>query len=77
MAAEPPPSGTVTISSKSVALGIGVSWGDGTLTMGGKTYPFSVEGLSVADPGRLERFDVGRSLQPEERCRFQRQLCRR
>jgi hypothetical protein len=51
MAAEPAPSGTVTLSSKAVALGIGVSWGDGTLTTGGKTYPFSVEGLSVADLG--------------------------
>jgi hypothetical protein len=51
MAAEPPPSGTVTLSSKAVALGIGVSWGDGSLTFGGKKYPFSVEGLSVADLG--------------------------
>ena len=51
MAADPAPSGTVTMSSKAVALGIGVSWGDGTLTFGGKTYPFSVEGLSVADLG--------------------------
>ena len=37
-AAEPNPSGTVSISSKSVAIGVGVSWGDGTLTYGGKTY---------------------------------------
>jgi hypothetical protein len=51
MAAEPAPSGTVTLTSKAVALGVGVSWGDGTLKMGGKTYPFSVEGLSVADLG--------------------------
>ncbi|HEY5307991.1 MAG TPA: hypothetical protein VIK97_05750, partial [Casimicrobiaceae bacterium] len=51
MAAEPAPSGTVTISSRAVALGVGVTWGDGTLTVGGKTYPFSVQGLSVADLG--------------------------
>jgi hypothetical protein len=51
MAADPPVSGTVTLSSKAVAIGIGVSWGDGTLTVGGKTYAFSVEGLSVADLG--------------------------
>jgi hypothetical protein len=50
-AADPPPSGTVALTSKAVALGIGVSWGDGTLTYQGKTYPFSVEGLSVADLG--------------------------
>ena len=51
MAADPAPSGTVTLSSKAVAVGVGVSWGDGILTFGGKTYPFSVEGLSVADLG--------------------------
>ena len=51
MAADPPPSGTVSLSSKAVAVGVGVTWGDGTLTFGGKTYPFSVEGLGVADLG--------------------------
>jgi hypothetical protein len=45
------PSGTVTIESTSVALGIGVSWGDGKLLYKGKTYPFSVKGLSVVDVG--------------------------
>ena len=38
MAADPPVSGTVRMSSKAVAIGIGVTWGDGTLTFGGKTY---------------------------------------
>lgn len=51
MAAEPAPSGTVNLTSKSVAVGVGVSWGDGTLTFGGKTYPFSIEGLGIADLG--------------------------
>jgi len=51
MAAEPPPSGTVKMTSKAVAIGVGVSWGDGTLSYGGKTYAFSIEGLSVADLG--------------------------
>jgi len=51
MAAEPTPSGTVKLTSKAVAIGVGVTWGDGTLTFGGKTYPFSVDGLSVADLG--------------------------
>jgi hypothetical protein len=45
------PSGTVTVESKSVALGIGVSWGDGKLTYEGKDYPFTVNGLSVVDLG--------------------------
>ena len=51
MAAEQAPSGTIKLTSKSVAIGIGVTWGDGTLTFGGKSYPFSVEGLSVVDLG--------------------------
>ena len=51
VAADPPPSGTIRISSKTVAIGVGVSWGDGSLTLQGKTYPFSVDGLSVVDLG--------------------------
>jgi hypothetical protein len=50
-AAEDKPSGTVTIESKSVALGVGVSWGDGKLNYQGKTQTFSVRGLSVVDVG--------------------------
>jgi hypothetical protein len=45
------PSGTVTVESKSVAVGIGVSWGDGVLTYKGKQYKFSMSGLSVVDVG--------------------------
>jgi len=44
-------SGKVTLESKSVALGVGVSWGDGVLEYKGKKYPFTVEGLSVVDLG--------------------------
>jgi hypothetical protein len=51
IAADPTPSGTVKLSSKTVAIGIGVSWGDGTLTVGGKDHAFSIDGLSVADLG--------------------------
>ena len=51
LAAEQAPSGTIKLTSKSVAVGIGVTWGDGTLTFGGKPYAFSVEGLSVVDLG--------------------------
>ena len=51
LAADPAPSGTIKLTSKSVAVGIGVTWGDGTLTFGGKPYAFSVEGLSVVDLG--------------------------
>jgi hypothetical protein len=51
LAAEPAPSGTVKIASQSIAIGVGINWGDGTLTYQGKSYAFSVNGLSVADLG--------------------------
>ncbi|HMB34971.1 MAG TPA: EipA family protein [Methylomirabilota bacterium] len=50
-AADEKPSGTVSMDSKSVALGVGVNWGDGKLQYKGKTYTFSVKGLSVIDLG--------------------------
>lgn len=45
------PSGTVALESKSIAVGIGVSWGDGTLTFQGHPHKFTVKGLSVVDLG--------------------------
>ena len=51
VAAQDPPSGTVSIESKSIAVGVGVSWGDGKLIYEGKEYPFSINGLSVVDLG--------------------------
>ena len=45
------PSGRVTVESKSIAVGIGVSWGDGKLTFKGKDYPFSIDGLTLVDFG--------------------------
>ena len=50
-AAQDTPSGTVSITSKSIAIGIGVSWGHGILKYKGKEYKFSLEGLSVVDVG--------------------------
>ena len=47
----PVPSGTVEMSSSAVAVGIGVTWGDGTLSYHGQKYAFSVNGLSVVDLG--------------------------
>ena len=41
------PDATLIFSSGSVAAGIGFSWGNGTLSYDGKTYPVRVEGLSV------------------------------
>jgi hypothetical protein len=48
---EKPPSDTVSMTIKSVALGAGTSWGDGVLTFQGKQYPFAVSGLSLGDVG--------------------------
>jgi hypothetical protein len=45
------PDATISLSADSVAAGIGISWGSGSLTYKGKTYPISVEGLSVGDAG--------------------------
>jgi Cu/Ag efflux protein CusF len=48
----PKVSGTVKITSKSVAIGVGFEWGHGTLTMyDGTTHDFKVSGLSVVDLG--------------------------
>jgi len=45
------PDATLALSEGSVAVGIGFSWGKGTLTYQGKTYPVKVEGLSVGEVG--------------------------
>ena len=45
------PSGTVQFSTISVAAGVGVSWGEGILSVGGDTYPFKIEGLGLVGAG--------------------------
>jgi hypothetical protein len=47
----PPRSGTLSISTTSVAVGIGVNWGNGTLNTHGKRYTFAVQGLEVGSVG--------------------------
>ena len=54
-AADEKPSAAVTVESKSVALGVGVSWGDGVLSCGGTTRPFSVRGLKLTLAGEGSR----------------------
>jgi hypothetical protein len=49
--AQDTPDATVVFSGGTVAVGIGWSWGSGTLTYQGKDYPFSVEGMSVGAVG--------------------------
>jgi outer membrane immunogenic protein len=53
-AEEQSPSGTVSLQTTSVAAGIGVQWGDGTLTFNGLTYPFSVQGLELLGIGAAQ-----------------------
>ena len=50
-AEEKTPDATLRLSGGSVAAGVGVSWGSGTLTYKDKQYPVDVKGLSVGDVG--------------------------
>jgi uncharacterized protein YjeT (DUF2065 family) len=45
------PEATLRLSGGSFALGVGFSWGKGTLTYKGKDYPVSVNGLSLGKVG--------------------------
>jgi hypothetical protein len=47
----PPTTATIEFHGGAVAVGIGFSWGGGTLTYDGKKYPISVNGLSALDVG--------------------------
>lgn len=50
-AEEKKPDATVKMTGKSLAAGVGYSWGSGVLTYQGKDYPFSVSGLSAGNIG--------------------------
>jgi hypothetical protein len=41
----------IELSGGSVAVGIGFSWGSGTLTQAGKVYPLKIDGLTVGSVG--------------------------
>jgi hypothetical protein len=45
------PDATLKLSEGTVAVGIGFSWGKGTLSYRGKSYPVKVDGLSVGEVG--------------------------
>lgn len=45
------PDATLKLQSRAVALGAGVSWGDGVIGYQGKDYPFTISGLSLLDLG--------------------------
>jgi hypothetical protein len=48
---EKKPDATIQLTGGSIAAGVGVSWGSGTLKYKGKDYPIDVKGLSVGDVG--------------------------
>jgi hypothetical protein len=52
-------SGKIAIQTKSLAFGIGVSWGEGTLAFAGGELRFSVNGLTVLDFGVATASAVG------------------
>lgn len=45
------PDAKVRMTGKSLAAGVGYSWGSGVLTFQGKDYPFSISGLSAGEIG--------------------------
>jgi hypothetical protein len=57
LAAEEKPSATLTLEAKSVAVGIGWTWGGGILRYAGKKHRFKVEGLTVNGVG-VERAEA-------------------
>jgi hypothetical protein len=53
------PSGTLSLRSKEVAVGIGFSWGQGVLSYRGRHYPFKVDGLAVNAVGASQSDATG------------------
>jgi hypothetical protein len=51
MAHDDEPSGRVSIDISSVAAGIGLSWGTGTLRFNGRRYRFTIDGVTFVDFG--------------------------
>src|SRR5947208_3596291 len=45
------PDATIHLESKSVAVGVGFSWGKGTLTYKGHRHAIAVDGLTVGSVG--------------------------
>lgn len=46
-----PVTGSIVLSAKGAGVGVGYTWGDGLLTFKGRKYPFSIEGVTIADVG--------------------------
>jgi hypothetical protein len=52
--------GQLQFKITSVGIGVGATWGHGTLSFRGKTYPILVEGIELAKVGVAELEAVGR-----------------
>jgi len=59
VAQEKKPDAMLKLTDRNVAIGVGFSWGKGTLSYQGKTYPVKVEGLSVGEVGVNQAEAVG------------------
>ena len=68
------PDATLELHEGSVAAGIGFSWGGGTLTYNGKTYPVTADGLSVGSVGISRGDRVGEGVRAQVAAGLQRQL---
>jgi hypothetical protein len=55
-----PVTGTISMTAQGAAVGVGYTWGDGTLRFGGHSYPFSVQGVTIADVGYSKVVGRGR-----------------
>jgi hypothetical protein len=53
------PVGSVDLTGKSVAVGLGYSWGEGTLSFKDAKHHFHIKGLSVADVGATSMSAIG------------------
>ena len=60
MASAPPP--FLELSSTSLAAGIGISWGEGTLTFEGEDHAFSVRSVSLLDVGASVSDGLGEAI---------------
>lgn len=59
---KPVTTGTVVIEGGSVAVGVGFSWGGGSLTYAGEVFPFKMKGLSLVGVGISKVKMTGKAL---------------
>ncbi|HXZ84924.1 MAG TPA: hypothetical protein VEI82_05495 [Myxococcota bacterium] len=57
---KPKPDATIKLVSKSVAAGVGITWGSGKLSYKGKTYDIEVSGIDVVSAGVSSITAVGK-----------------